>query len=133
MRKTLLLPALAGLVLLAGCVSPGRTTGRADYAQFCAGCHGVSGKGDGPAAAGLAVRPPDLTGLSTRNGGTYPLAYVMTVIDGYTRRDQHGSLMPGFGPLLEGRMVLVDTGDGIPTPTPERLVALAEYLESLQD
>ena len=31
------------------------------YAQNCAICHGASGQGDGPAAAGLAVPPADLT------------------------------------------------------------------------
>jgi hypothetical protein len=29
--------------------------------------------------------------------------------------------------------VLLDTGDGIRTPTPEKLVALAAYLERLQE
>lgn len=31
------------------------------YRKYCAGCHGAGGRGDGPAAAALAVRPPDLT------------------------------------------------------------------------
>ncbi len=31
------------------------------YAENCALCHGAGGKGDGPAAAALAVRPADLT------------------------------------------------------------------------
>ncbi|MGH7115130.1 MAG: CopD family protein, partial [Stellaceae bacterium] len=31
------------------------------YAASCALCHGADGRGDGPAAAGLAVRPADLT------------------------------------------------------------------------
>lgn len=35
--------------------------GAAVYAANCALCHGASGKGDGPAAAGLPIRPADLT------------------------------------------------------------------------
>jgi cbb3-type cytochrome c oxidase subunit II len=31
------------------------------YRHNCAGCHGTSGKGDGPGAAGLSPRPPDFT------------------------------------------------------------------------
>jgi putative copper resistance protein D len=31
------------------------------YRKHCAGCHGANGHGDGPAAAALAVPPPDLT------------------------------------------------------------------------
>jgi len=38
------------------------------YATLCASCHGASGKGDGPAAAGLAHRPPDMT--TSLNGQT---------------------------------------------------------------
>jgi len=30
------------------------------YLRYCAGCHGARGYGDGPAAAALPVRPPDL-------------------------------------------------------------------------
>lgn len=35
--------------------------GKAMYDQFCAACHGTSGKGDGPAAAALNPRPRDHT------------------------------------------------------------------------
>ncbi len=57
----------------------------------------------------------------------------MSTIDGYTRRSDRASVMPELGVVLqEGPLVLVDTGDGIMTPTPANLVALANYLESLQ-
>lgn len=118
---------------LASCTSP-KVSGRADYLTFCASCHGPSGKGDGEAAELLDKRPADLTTISARNGGTFPRVRVMSVIDGYTRRDQHGSRMPEFGPLLEeGDLVMIETGEGIVTPTPRRLVALAAYLESIQE
>ena len=35
--------------------------GASIYAADCAACHGASGKGDGPAAAGLPIRPANLT------------------------------------------------------------------------
>jgi len=37
------------------------TAGKDLYARLCLECHGLSGKGDGPAAAALPHRPPDLT------------------------------------------------------------------------
>lgn len=35
--------------------------GKEKYAVYCASCHGITGEGDGPAAAALAVKPTDLT------------------------------------------------------------------------
>lgn len=37
------------------------SSGRRIYATYCSGCHGTSGKGDGPAAKSLPVRPADHT------------------------------------------------------------------------
>ena len=68
-----------------------------------------------------------------RNGGVFPLVDVMAKIDGYAKGEPHHGAMPSFWPLLEGRMVLVETGDDILTPTPEPLLALARYLESIQE
>ncbi|MDP3959661.1 MAG: c-type cytochrome [Pseudorhodobacter sp.] len=104
-------------------------TGAEDFATFCVSCHGPGGVGDGPVAAGLPKAPADLTAISARNGGTFPQAQVMSKIWGYAR--QNGQVMPAFAPLLEGDTVLFDSGDGIATPTPLRLVQLMEYLEGL--
>jgi mono/diheme cytochrome c family protein len=101
-----------------------------DYSDMCATCHGPSGKGDGEVARDLGMTPADLTQLAANNDGTFPKARVMSQIYGYTQ-DGPGGDMPAFGVLLEGETVLVDTGDGIATPTPLRLVQLAEYVEAL--
>lgn len=134
MRTSVLtVPALVAIAV-AACAPPPEVTGRALYAEFCVSCHGESGEGDGPAAAGLDRAPADLTRISARNGGVYPLARVMSTIDGYTRARHGDLLMPEFGVMLEdGPLVMVDTGDGVPTPTPERLLALAEYLRTIQE
>ncbi len=123
---------LAGLALVA-CAPQPQVAGRALYDQYCVSCHGADGRGDGPAAEGLARRPADLTGISARNGGTFPMVQVMSVIDGYTRRGDRSSVMPELGVALqEGPLVMLQTGDGVTTPTPGNLVALAEYLQSIQ-
>jgi len=108
-----------------------QTSGAADFADLCAPCHGPTGVGDGPMAADLTVKPADLTGLAARNGGEFPLARVMSKVWGYSK-GAVPSMMPEFGPLLDSPIVLVDVGDGIQTPTPERLIDLAEYLKTIQ-
>ena len=125
--------ALLALAGLAGCMPAPVVTGRADFQAFCAGCHGSDAQGGSAAAAGPGAGAPDLTRIAARNGGVFPRIAVMSTIDGYTRRDQHGSKMPEMGPLVEeGRLVLVPDGSGAMTPTPARLVALADYLETIQ-
>lgn len=122
---------------LVACVERDETpSGAKDFATFCAACHGAGGKGDGPAAAGLDRKPADLTGLSARNGGAFPGTRVMAKIWGYTGvtpgRQDSASPMPEFGALLQGDLVPYDGGDGIATPTPVRLVGIAEHLKTLQ-
>lgn len=126
------LTALTAALLLAGCAAETEVAARSDFVDFCSACHGVDATGEGWAAAGLARRPPDLTRIAARNGGEFDLAAVMSRIDGYLR-DDSGQVMPDFGALLEGETVLVDTGDGILTPTPSRLLGIAEYLRSIQE
>ena len=41
----------------------GRRVGKNDFEKFCAECHGMSGKGDGPRAKALEKHPADLTKL----------------------------------------------------------------------
>lgn len=129
------LALIASLIPLAACVKSAlpepEPTGAQDFTNYCASCHGAGGKGDGPAAAGLDKKPADLTQLAGPDG-KIPMTRVMSKIWGYTRAPD-GTLMPRFAPLLESdQMVLFDSGDGIPTPTPRRLVQLAEHLQTIQ-
>ena len=124
-----------GALTLAACTmqAPQEVSGRALYQDYCQTCHGESGKGDGPAASALKKRPANLTTIAKRNGGAFPLVKVMSTIDGYTRRNDHGSIMPEMGPVIEGgQTVMITTDDGIETPVPEPLLALAQYVASLQ-
>lgn len=111
---------------------PQASDGRALFMENCAICHGASAKGGGPMARGMDPMPPDLTLISQRNGGEFPKVEVLSTIDGYTKSTIKAPDMPEFGALLEGELVPLDTGDGVLTPTPRKLVALLEYLESIQ-
>ena len=132
MQQTILFGAGAAALLLVACASDVEV-GRASYDELCAGCHGVAGKGDGLATGSLEGTPADLTAIAARNGGVFPRVEVMAKIDGYARGEPHFGAMPAFWPLLEGRLVPVETEPDIFTPTPEPLVALAAYIESIQE
>lgn len=133
MRYILLALALAGCVGQGGIVQGEAAPDPArDYADYCAACHGAGGRGDGAAGAGLSPKPADLTGLAARNGGVFPTTRVMAYIWRGEGAAAHRA-MPDFAALLEGALVPYDGGDGIETPTPERLVALAEYLKTVQE
>ena len=106
-------------------------SGRNAFLESCAGCHGTDATGSGPMAGGLDPRPADLTRISARHGGAFPRDYVMSVIDGYRRGSHFSPAMPEFGATDLGETVIVEE-NGVGTPVPERLLALADYLESIQ-
>jgi mono/diheme cytochrome c family protein len=72
--------------------------GKGVYDRDCAVCHGPGGQADGPAAAGLPIKPPPLTDGRLLNGLTDDFLYQVV-------RDGAGSVglapqMPGFGRQL---------------------------------
>ena len=107
-------------------------TGRHLYSVACAHCHGASGRGDGPLAAILTVRPPDLTALSARNGGRYPLLQVIHVIDGRSGVRGHDGAMPSFGALYDAALAERMGRYAAVLRTRGRMLAVALYLEQLQ-
>ena len=133
MRPRVALLAAALPAALLACAPQPETVGKTLYLDYCVACHGREARGDGPIAANLDQPVPDLTLIAERNGGTFPKARVMSVIDGYTRVREGNVTMPEFGAELQaGSLVMYDSGDGRPVPTPSKLVALAEYLETIQ-
>ncbi|MBS1303129.1 cytochrome c [Loktanella sp. SALINAS62] len=103
--------------------------GKAAFEAKCAQCHGITGQ-DGVALA-AGVTAPDLTRISARNGGTYPADYVMSVIDGFNRGQHVSGLMPKFGDGDLGPIIMTEE-DGNPVPVPAELLALSNYIETLQ-
>lgn len=134
--KALFGAALTGLTMagvIAACAPTltDRARARNDFNALCVDCHGPSGRGDGPAAAGMVPHPLDLTRVAASNGGAFPRLQVMGHIHGFTA-GRSESPMPQFGELLDGPTIPYDAGDGVATPTPVRLVALMEYVEAMQ-
>lgn len=124
------LSIIAALSLTA-CIDVPEPDGKQAFMENCASCHGFDAKGTGEMADILIKMPPDLTTLTQRYGGVFPTDYVMSTIDGYSRKDHFSGAMPEFGAAGLGETVIVEK-DGIGTPVPAELLALTEYLEGVQ-
>jgi mono/diheme cytochrome c family protein len=104
------------------------TSGKQTYTYYCAACHGVDARGNGPAAFVLKTPPPDLTTLARRHGGKFPYEYVYDVLRFGTRFAAHGSSeMPIWGPIF-GSMENYDE-----VAVRKRIKDLSDYLASLQE
>jgi mono/diheme cytochrome c family protein len=80
-----------------GAITP-ESVGREMFYTYCAVCHGMDAKGNGPAALALKKHPPDLTQLSRKNGGKFPTETVFSVIQGTDLITDHGTRdMPMWG------------------------------------
>ncbi len=106
--------------------------GEALYGELCAVCHGVTGKGDGPAAPALAAQLSDLTRLGADNGGVFPAQEVENAITGSRRVAAHGTAeMPVWGRVFED--VRPDYKPGQRWAFGRaRVYNLTEYLRSIQ-
>lgn len=97
------------------------------YKAYCAACHGINGKGNGPAAEALKVPPSDLATLAKRNGGQYPAMKVAAIIRGEEVLAAHGSKdMPVWGNLFWSM------SGGHEAEVQQRVANLNRYIESLQ-
>ncbi len=103
------------------------TNGKQMYTSYCAPCHGVDGRGHGPAAGALRAQPTDLTSLAKANHGKYPDTHVLSVVRFGSELPAHGSAeMPVWGPIL-GRMSQVNSQE-----KDLRMSNLSRYLETIQ-
>ena len=96
------------------------------FRNYCASCHGVNGRGDGPVAPALKSKVPLLTTLAQRNHGTFPTERVRGIIAGDENHAAHGSReMPIWGPVFHRIENDQDLGY-------VRLRNVTEYLISIQ-
>ena len=104
------------------------SSGSEMYRAYCAACHGLGGKGDGPASSALKSAPADLTQLAKRNSGKFPELRVFGAINGDVQVPAHGSKdMPVWGVVFRG---MGDTGV---SGAKLRIRNLTRYIESLQE
>ena len=103
-------------------------SGKQTYTHYCAACHGVDTRGNGPAAFVLKTPPADLTTLAKRHGGKFPYDYVSNVLRFGTRFAAHGSSdMPIWGPIFGS----IEHYDEVAVR--KRIKDLSDYLASPQE
>jgi mono/diheme cytochrome c family protein len=103
------------------------TSGKQMYVNYCAPCHGVEGRGQGPVAPALKTPPADLTVLSRNNHGKFPDTHVVNVLQNGAEISSHGTAeMPVWGPIL-GKMNQANNQERL-----LRISNLSRYLETLQ-
>jgi mono/diheme cytochrome c family protein len=96
------------------------------FREYCAVCHGVDGKGTGPAADALKRGPSDLTQLARKNNGKFPTLAVQTSIKGSPEIIEHGTAaMPIWGQAFRQSGQSKDF-------VQMRLFALLKYVEQIQ-
>lgn len=108
-------------------------TGRLEFENSCATCHGMTGKGMGPFSDSLKRSPPDLTMLSKRNGGVLPLSRIYSTIEG--AENSHGTReMPIWGRRyrLEAAAYNVDVDYNEALFVRGRILSLVDYLNRIQ-
>jgi mono/diheme cytochrome c family protein len=100
------------------------------YHQHCGSCHGTTGEGNGPVATLLDPKPANLTKLTQGNGGAFPEAKLLRVIDGRDPVVAHGTReMPIWGRRFsEGP----PPGPGTGTMARGQVLLLLQYLKSIQ-
>jgi mono/diheme cytochrome c family protein len=102
-------------------------SGKDMFTQYCAPCHGVDGKGNGPAASAMKAQPTDLTQLARKHDGKYPANSVASVLKFGGGPGAHGSAeMPVWGPLLQSLDKFHDT------VVQQRISNIVNYIETLQ-
>lgn len=127
--ETLEVPA--GSARVSSLDEPLLESGAGLYMQYCASCHGVAARGDGPAAAALRNSPADLTRLVERYGQPLPMERLAASIDGRSAVPAHGSReMPVWGERLYA-------GDRPESPAREAarrgtILLILEYLDTQQ-
>ncbi|HUA59420.1 MAG TPA: cytochrome c [Verrucomicrobiae bacterium] len=101
-------------------------TGAELWKQYCAVCHGVDGRGNGPAVSALVTRPNDLTQLTKQNNGKYPQGRVRDIIMGEQTVTAHGTKeMPMWGDVFRS----ISPNQSF---TEMRITNLVLYIQSIQ-
>lgn len=112
--------------------------GKREYENKCAMCHGKTGKGDSNIIDLLKVAPTDLSMLSKRNGGVFPVERLYAVIDGRELIKGHGDRdMPIWGrdystETVQAAEHYFDVPYDMEMYVRMRILSLIDYLNRLQ-
>jgi mono/diheme cytochrome c family protein len=138
--------ALAVASTLAIADDPVGPDAKADYASYCASCHGIDGTGNGPLAESLKIKPTDLTVISKKNQGHFPYTMLRKTIEGTELglARAHGPRdMPVWSPVFRQEPEAVIPGgvsaaygagltQCIHLAARARIMNIVDYIESIQ-
>ena len=117
------------VVVAIGAATPRPTAavdGKTLFRQYCAVCHGLDGKGAGPAVSALKQAPTDLTAINRQHNGRFPDDKILRILNGAEPIASHGTQeMPIWGPVFYGMSNNLSLGQ-------LRVHALVSYLEQIQ-
>lgn len=80
-----------------------KVEGKKYYVTYCSGCHGESGKGDGPAAASLPVKPTNHNDGAVMN--QLPDKFLFEIISKGGQAVGKSPFMPGWGNQLREKQI----------------------------
>lgn len=135
--STTLSASVIVLAMLSGIAyaQPGKIDpGKREFEANCASCHASDGKGNGPFVQYLRSNPPDLTTLTKRNGGVFPVSRLFETIEGGNVPSHSARDMPIWGSAY--RIQAGEYYGEMPYDPAvyvrSRVLALIEYINRLQ-
>ena len=108
-------------------------TGEQTFNAKCASCHGENAKGNSAEDLNLKLNAPDLTLISERNKGQFPVSRVYAIIDGREVLQEHGTrTMPTWGDLFLSDTIWEGCSQVDEQIVRGRILELILYLDSIQ-
>jgi len=116
------------VLLLLSTAKVSAQTGKIDYQNYCASCHGTDGEG----GKEVDIQGPALTHLSQKNGGRFPFQEVYEVVDGRKKAAAHERLldMPLWGVYFQPQGASAGVSEA---KVKSRITDLVHYIQSLQE
>ncbi len=129
-QRVLSSAALACFTVILGTVTKAvGQSGRHDFEQLCAPCHGIDGTGKGRDLT--EANPPDLTAISLKNGGKFPFEKVYRIVDGREMMDLHKRFaMPFWGTYLKNQSPQSSAESD--AAVKQRITDIVRYVETMQ-
>lgn len=129
--KSMAAMTAAAMLALGAGSAMAEDSGKTEYMNACASCHGAAGLGEGPMAEFMSSKVPDLTKLSAENDGKFPMLRVIHIMDGRTGLRGHGSEMPIWGDIFKAEAGAAGAY-GSEMAARGRILSVGYYLESIQ-
>lgn len=95
--------AMILLIVAPPAAAQDKAEGKKLYITYCSGCHGESGKGDGPAAVSLPVKPTNHTDGAAMN--QLPDKFLLEIISKGGQAVGKSSFMPAWGNQLKEKQI----------------------------